>query len=287
MKNSKIEIFTFERNEIRILTTTGKEPMFVAKDIELLLGYDSKNTTKSCYLKYKRYSFVNQDGQISELDFLNESDVESLGIRSKCRDTASRFGKWLQDEVLSSFNNTDDIEVADVNDLKKNQVEAINIVPAAVAAAKAFGFTDKDVFLYADIAVKAITGISPLVLLKEGVKNEEKFLTTANLGKRLGISTVAMNSKLAQLGLQRRKWQGHLWSLTDKGKKYGVSFDATTYESWDGCVDQRIIWKEDNILNFLAPRLAPEKSDPIIFKATVTSNSSALNTTVDELDAML
>jgi prophage antirepressor-like protein len=298
MKNQKIEIFTFEQNEIRILTIAGKEPVFVAREIERLLGYDSKNATKLSYIRYNRYSVFNQDGgQISELDCLSESDVGQLVSASKYEDKAKRFGKWLQEEVLISLSNTNDFEVIDVNDLKKNQVEVTKIATvtvAAVAAAKAFGFADKDVFSYADSAVKAITGISPLILMEESVRNEEKFLTAASLGKRIGISTAAMNLKLAQLGLQRRKWQYDSWLLTPLGKKYGVSFDAKTNESSRGGIDQKIIWKEDAILSFLANRfvplnpvtaqlpLAPEKSDPIIFKIAATPNASTVNTTVDD-----
>lgn len=119
------------------------------------------------------------------------------------------------------------------NKMSKHEAEifAIEMVPAAMAAAKAFGFED-DAMLRADHAIKTITGQSVLALLDcttDSVpRNSIATYTPKELSERIdgGVSERTANKILQAFGLQYRDVNNNRWELTDKGKYYAEVLDT-------------------------------------------------------------
>jgi len=123
------------------------------------------------------------------------------------------------------------------------QEQALRLTPAAMLAAKAYGFEGNQAILSADKAVKGITGVSTLLLMGVELKKEVQTLnlTPTEIGKQLNppISAIATNKKLESLGYQEKL--GDSWSPTQKGKPYAIFLDTGKKHS-DGTPITQLKW---------------------------------------------
>lgn len=98
---------------------------------------------------------------------------------------------------------------------------------ALFGIARLIGMDKNAAAISANHGVKALTGTNMLALMDAThLKSEMQSLhyTPTELGKRLCISAVTFNRKLAEAGLQERI-SGH-WSPTSRGKPYAVVLDT-------------------------------------------------------------
>ncbi|MFA5129273.1 MAG: antA/AntB antirepressor family protein [Patescibacteria group bacterium] len=102
-----------------------------------------------------------------------------------------------------------------INDLACNAFEAYKRIgelvqlPASTIVSEASKIVDRQ---YGTNFVE-FTKTSPLL---DHVKKNEEFLEPTEIGEKLGISAIALNKKLAELGLQEKN--GSSWVPTEQGK---------------------------------------------------------------------
>lgn len=82
---SSIIPFSFAHNQVRVITDETGEPLFVGKDVALVLGYaDHTNAIKQhCRGVVKRHPIMDSLGRAQQVRVLTESDVLRLIISSK------------------------------------------------------------------------------------------------------------------------------------------------------------------------------------------------------------
>ena len=106
--NTSITAFNFEEsNEIRTLMSATGEPLFVAKDVALALGYSEPTNAvrQHCEEGGAIYTPLQTAGGMQEVRVIDESDVYSLIFGSKL-ESAKRFKRWVTSEVLPSIRRT-------------------------------------------------------------------------------------------------------------------------------------------------------------------------------------
>ena len=98
------EIKTFENAEfgqVRTIEMNG-QPYFMASDVAQALGYAKPHNAiqQHCRATLKQGTPIS--GKIQEVNFIPESDIYRLIIKSKLP-SAQRFEKWVMEEVLPSI----------------------------------------------------------------------------------------------------------------------------------------------------------------------------------------
>lgn len=94
-----------EFGSVRTLIEEDGNVLFCASDVAKILGYTNPNKAINdhCRAITKRYTPIS--GKEQEINFIPESDVYRLIIRSKLPE-AERFEKWVVEEVLPSIRKT-------------------------------------------------------------------------------------------------------------------------------------------------------------------------------------
>ena len=105
--------FDFESHTVRTVTGEDGEPLFVAKDVAVALGFkDPTNAIKQhCKGVVNHHPISDSMGRTQEARIIREPDVYRLVIRSNLPE-AQRFEKWLFEEVLPSIRKTGKYAVA-------------------------------------------------------------------------------------------------------------------------------------------------------------------------------
>lgn len=102
--------FNFKDHVIRVILDENGEPLFVAKDIAITLGYkDAPGAVSKHCKKTKPLKDLGSPFQRPQLDqqlkLIPESDVYRLTLRSKL-DSAEEFQDWVVEDVLPSIRKT-------------------------------------------------------------------------------------------------------------------------------------------------------------------------------------
>lgn len=94
-----------EFGSVRTLIEEDGNVLFCASDVAKILGYTNPNKAINdhCRAITKRYTPIS--GKEQEINFIPESDVYRLIIRSKLPE-AEKFEKWVVEEVLPSIRKT-------------------------------------------------------------------------------------------------------------------------------------------------------------------------------------
>lgn len=103
---SNIIPFQFEKHSILAATNDVGDPMFVAKNVAEVLGYDqTANALKHCKHSSNLDEFNKINGLHPATKWIPESDVYRLIMRSNMPN-AERFQDWVTEEVLPSIRKT-------------------------------------------------------------------------------------------------------------------------------------------------------------------------------------
>ena len=117
--SKEVEMFNFEGSDVRVITDEKGEPLFLAKDVCVILGYANVSQTvkDNCLEKgvSKRYTLTGGGNQ--ELTYINEGNLYRLVIKSK-KPEAERFENWVCDEVLVSIRKTGSYSVKPVDPME-------------------------------------------------------------------------------------------------------------------------------------------------------------------------
>jgi phage regulator Rha-like protein len=138
------------------------------------------------------------------------------------------------------------------------QVQALKLTGLAMQAAKAFGFKGTSASLSADNAVRAITGVSPLVLMDATAlraEEQEALLLVSEVAARLDWKPRTTNPRMTESGLQTeyRDTSGKLcYELTATGQAFGVYVDSNRRHA-NGSLIRSLKWRA-SVVDFLRPR---------------------------------
>lgn len=113
---SNIVPFVFEKHSVRVLADDRGDPLFVAKDVAMALGYAKPANAISQWCKHPKYlkELAFSEGQQkqelmtgihSETVLIPESDLYRLTLKSQL-ESAERFQDWVVEEVLPSIRKT-------------------------------------------------------------------------------------------------------------------------------------------------------------------------------------
>lgn len=211
----EIKIFENERfGAIRTVEQNG-EPWFAGKDVAIALGYSNPQ-------KAIRDHVDGEDRTVNEsfivngtpIALINESGLYSLVLSSKLP-TAREFKRWVTSEVLPSIRKTGGYitgqeELTDAELMAKALLVAQKQIEQREQRINALETANKKLLPDADYG-KSLQA-------KHGI-------TTTSIAKELGMSAVALNKRLHELGVQYR--QSGQWYLYRKYQDKGLTTTRT------------------------------------------------------------
>jgi prophage antirepressor-like protein len=215
--------FSFESHEVRVVDDGG-EPWFVLRDVIEALGRKGTRTNEARSSieqglgdGYVKTVPLQTSGGVQNVILINEPAVTFLVARSNT-EVGRKLNRWIHAEVIPSIRKTGSYTALDKDHPGPT---ALEMIPVAMAAAQAFGFTGNQAALSANAAVKAITGVPVLELMGHThlpAPVQEITHTPTQIGQMLtpAKSGSAVNIALCDLGLQNR--EGNRWVPTDKAE---------------------------------------------------------------------
>lgn len=213
---NEVEAFNFESNEVRILTIDNK-PWFVGKDVADALGYSASRNALSKHVDSddKLTHQISASGQKREMVLINESGVYSLIFGSKL-DSAKRFKKWVTSEVLPAIRKhgtymTDQT----IEDVLTNPDTIIRL-------ATDLKNERKEKLMLA----QQVTELKPKADYTDLILSNKTLVTITFIAKDYGMSGLAMNKLLHDLGVQYS--QSGVWLLYAKHQTKGWTQSETT-----------------------------------------------------------
>ena len=103
---SSIVPFSFAHNQVRVIVSEAGEPLFVGKDVAMILGYSDTSDAIKRHCKGSVIRLPLQTaGGTQQIRVLTESDVLRLIISSKLP-AAQAFERWVFEEVLPTIRKT-------------------------------------------------------------------------------------------------------------------------------------------------------------------------------------
>ena len=203
--------------EIRTMTQDG-EPWFVGKDVAELLGYAKPQNAIATHVDDEDKTLALIQGGCStgtqNTIIINESGLYSLILSSKLP-TAKAFKRWVTSEVLPSIRKTGGYitgqeELTDAELMAKALLVAQRQIEQREQRINALETANKKLLPDAEYGRSLQS--------KHGI-------TTTSIAKELGMSAVALNKKLHELGVQYR--QSGQWYLYRKYQDRGLTTTRT------------------------------------------------------------
>ncbi len=200
---------------IRTVTQDG-EPWFVGKDVAELLGYANPSKALADHvddedkLNNESLSSLGQRGGW----IINESGLYSLILSSKLP-TAKEFKRWVTSKVLPSIRKTG------------GYIEGQEHMSDADLMAKALLVAQRQI-AQREQRINALETANKKLLpdAEYGRSLQAKHgITTTSIAKELGMSAVALNKRLHELGVQYR--QSGQWYLYRKYQDRGLTTTRT------------------------------------------------------------
>ena len=231
---SNIIPFNFKDQNIRVIQDNNGEPLFVAKDVALALGY--KNTKQAVIdhcrkpKSLKDIEVVIHDPLDSKTKLITESDLYRLTMKSQL-ESAEIFQDWVCEDVLPSIRKTGAYSSPQQPQEIKPIIEANKLFKSNLSIAKTI-FKGNQAILSANQATRKMTDIDVLdnlgatALLSE---TTQALLTASDIGKQIGLSGMKVNLLLEQKGLLRGfrdAKQRQQWEMTEEGEKVGQALDT-------------------------------------------------------------
>lgn len=213
----ELKTFNFENHQVRTLTIDD-EPFFVGKDVAVILGYSNSRKALQDHvdLEDKKDGVTIRDsiGREQKPVVINESGLYSLIMSSKLP-TAKKFKRWVTSEVLPAIRK----HGAYMTDQKIKEVltDPDTIIQLATQLKE-----EREGRL---IAEQQVNELKPKATYYDRILANPALVTITVIAKDYGMSGVAMNKKLHELGVQYR--QGNIWLLYSKYQKLGWTQSET------------------------------------------------------------
>lgn len=201
------QIFNFEQHEVRMIIVDDT-PYFVGKDVAKILGYRNgsrdinRHVDEEDRQNYQNGTFESPRG----LTIINESGLYSLILGSKLPN-AKQFKRWVTSEVLPSIRKT-----GGYSHVPQTFAEALRL---------AADLEDKNQLLEQQIAE-----YEPKISYLDMILSSSDTVATSQIAADYGMSAIALNRLLNQLGVQH-KVSGQ-WLLYRKHMNQGYTKSHTS-----------------------------------------------------------
>lgn len=216
--------FSFDSQEIRVLTDDSGEPLFVAKDVAAALGYaDPTTAIKShCRGVQELHPIPDSSGVLQNFRVIREPDLYRLVFGSTLP-SAQTFERWVVEEVLPTIRKTGGYSVPHLPLPYQPDPE----LQIAELAARMLRLSDTSKLRMLS-ALCDQRGVSPRFLPSYVDEPLVRSLTALLREHHVDLSAPVANRILVSLGLveelERKGSRGEIKrfkSLTEAGLKYG------------------------------------------------------------------
>lgn len=223
--------FKKEFGEIRVIEIEGK-PHFVGNDIAKALGYSNPHKALKDHCKRVMKVCTNDSlGRQQDTNVIPEGDLYRLISKSKLPQ-AEKFESWVFDEVLPTIRKhgmyaRDElldnpellIDLATKLKQERDQRKQLEVVNTALT--------------------QQIGELKPKADYTDMVLQNKSLMSVTAIAKDYGMSGVALNKKLNELGIQYK--QSGQWFLYAKHQTKGyTSSSTTTIEHKDGTTEVKL-----------------------------------------------
>ena len=211
---NELQIFNFEGKDIRTVIVDN-QPWFVGKDLADVLGYSNPQKALRDHIDDEDKT-VNESFSVNgtKAILVNESGLYSLILKSQLP-SARQFKRWVTSEVLPSISKngaylTEDVMAKTLSD--PNYI--IGLIQAITEQKKEI------------IAKNQVIGeLKPKADYLDRILKSKSLLTITQIAKDYGMSGIAMNQKLHELGVQYK--QSDQWFLYERYHDKGFTSSET------------------------------------------------------------
>lgn len=215
---NEVEVFNFEANEVRTVIIEN-EAWFVGKDVAVSLGYKKPENALGTHVDEddKTTTLIQGNGSNykSKTTLINESGVYSLIFGSKL-ESAKRFKKWVTSEVLPAIRKHGTY-------MTDQTIEEVLTNPdTIIRLATDLKNERKEKLMLA----QQVTELKPKADYTDLILSNKTLVTITFIAKDYGMSGLAMNKLLHDLGVQYS--QSGVWLLYAKRQTKGWTQSETT-----------------------------------------------------------
>lgn len=201
--------------QIRVMVIDDK-PMFVAKDVAAMLGYNEPHKAISRHCKgcmkhpveCVTGTYTDSNGksqntkQIMDILFIPESDVYRLVMRSKLPE-AEKFQDWVCEEILPAIRKTGGYMITKADDTPEEIMARALLVAQDTMKRKEerIRLLEEKNLILEEQHKESV----PKLEYHDKVLMSADTYTTNQIAKELGLSAITLNKKLKSLGVQYRQ----------------------------------------------------------------------------------
>lgn len=213
---NKVEVFNFNGNDVRTLVV-DEEVWFVGKDIADNLGYQRPADAVTTHVDEadKGVGKIQTPGGAQTMTLINESGMYSLALGSKLSD-AKKFKRWVTSEVLPA------IRKHGTYMTDKTIEDVLTNPDTIIRLATDLKNERKEKLMLA----QQVTELKPKADYTDLILSNKTLVTITFIAKDYGMSGLAMNKLLHDLGVQYS--QSGVWLLYAKHQTKGWTQSETT-----------------------------------------------------------
>ncbi len=219
---NELQIFKNEEfGEIRAIDI-NREPYFVAKDVCKILGL--KNPTMAINRLDEDERTKLNLGRQGETNLVNEYGLYNLILASRKKESR-QFKRWVTHEVIPSIRKTGGYIVGEENMSEDELIlKAMNVLNIKVENLKQ---KNKQLELDNERQNQLIGELKPKADYTDKILSSKGTVTINAIANDYGLTAIAMNKKLHELGIQYK--QGDQWLLYRKYRACGYTHSKTIH----------------------------------------------------------
>ena len=219
---NEFQIFNYHEQELRTQLIDG-EPWLLGKDVADGLGYQngSRDINRHVDIEDRRIITIFDGIQNREMIFINESGMFSLALGSKLK-VAKEFKRWVTKEVLPSIRKHGAY-------FTPEKIEEVLTDPDTIIQLATTLKREREQRLLLE---QQIAEYEPKISYLDTILSSTDTVTISQIAADYGMSAIALNKLLNQLGVQR-KVSGQ-WILYRKHMQQGYTKSHTSEISKPG-----------------------------------------------------
>ena len=213
---SQLQVFNFKQNEVRTILKDG-EPWFVAKDVCDILDISKHRDAVSRLDDDERGSvLVDTLGGRQAVSAVNEYGLYSLILKSR-KPEAKEFKRWITHDVIPAIRKTGSYSIMDSYAIDDPIERAKRWIEEEQERQK---LQTENLVL-----TQQVNEMQPKASYYDMILQNKSLLSITKIAKDYGMSGMAMNKKLHELGVQYK--QGDIWLLYAKYQDKGYTQTTT------------------------------------------------------------
>lgn len=212
----ELQIFSFEKQDVRTVVINS-EPWFVGKDVTDILGFkNNRDAIKTHVFKEdKGVDSIDTLGGKQQMTIINESGLYALIFGSKLP-KAKEFNRWVTNEVLPSIRKHGTYMTDQTIDQLLDDPDLIIGLATQLKEER-----EEKALLEQQIAE-----YEPKISYLDTILSSSDTVTITQIGADYGMSAIALNRLLHELGVQRKV--GNQWILYKEHMSQGYTKSHTT-----------------------------------------------------------